>query len=104
MNWTPRTSGKIGLILLSAALLFPLLPGKTAEEDLWKLAQGKKDVHRFSTLFTAQDIRDSLSDPKGIEKALLWCKHTGVTKVYIEEFRDGYQAQREAVLRVKDRF
>jgi hypothetical protein len=27
-----------------------------------------------------------------------------VTKVYIEEFRDGYQAEREAILRIKERF
>jgi hypothetical protein len=86
------------------SFLFPLLPGRASGEDLWKLAQEQRDVHRFSTLFTAQDIRDSLSSSEGIEKALLWCKRTGVTKVYIEEFRDGYKAKREAILRVKERF
>ena len=95
---------KIGLTLLCGVVLLSLLPGNAAGEELWSLAQEKRDVHRFSTLFTAQDIRDSLSNPEGIDKALLWCRKTGVTKVYIEEFRDGYQAEREAILRIKERF
>ena len=95
---------KIGLTLLCGVVLLSLLAGNAAGEELWSLAQEKRDVHRFSTLFTAQDIRDSLSNPEGIDKALLWCRKTGVTKVYIEEFRDGYQAEREAILRIKERF
>ncbi len=56
-----------------------------------------KDVHRFSTLFTAQDVRDRLSSDSGIKSAIDWCKKTGVTKVYVETFRDGYQAERAAL-------
>ncbi len=104
MNWRTNAMKKICLTLLWGAILYPFFPRNAAGGELWPLAQEKKDVHRFSTLFTAQDVRDSLSDPEGIEKALLWCKQTGVTKVYIEEFRDGYQAKREAILRIKDRF
>ncbi len=104
MNWRSTTMNKIARTILCGVFLIPFLPGNVTGEEVWPLAQEKKDIHRFSTIFLAQDIRDSLSDPEGIEKALLWCKRSGVTKVYIEEFRDGYQAKREAILRVKDRF
>ncbi|HEX4121126.1 MAG TPA: hypothetical protein VH619_10955, partial [Verrucomicrobiae bacterium] len=75
-----------------------------AAPALWDLAQHSADNHRFSTLFTAQDVRDSLSSEAGTEKAIQWCKDTGVTKVYLEEFRDGYQADRETLTRARDRF
>ena len=54
--------------------------------DLWKLANEKRDILRFSTLFTAQDVRDR-SDQEGLEKAIQWCKQTAVTHVYVESFR-----------------
>ena len=40
----------------------------------------------------------------GIEKAIDWCKRTAVTKVYVETFRDGYQAERTALQHAKERF
>ena len=57
--------------------------------NLWDLARSKQAVHRFSTLFTAQDVRHHLANESGLEHALEWCKQTAVTKVYIESFRDG---------------
>ncbi len=65
--------------------------------DLWTLANQQAKVHRFSTLLTAQDVRQSLSTPEGVQAAINWCKQTGVTKVYLEEFRDGYQAERSTL-------
>lgn len=61
-------------------------------------------MHRFSTLLTAQDVRDRLSTEEGIHSAMDWCKKTAVTKVYIEVFRDGYQAERAALEHIKKRF
>jgi hypothetical protein len=72
--------------------------------DLWELAQREKSTHRFSTLFTAQDVRDRLSKDSGIDKAIAWCKRTGVTRVFIEEYRDGYQADQPAIIHARDRF
>ena len=72
--------------------------------DLWELANSRKDVHRFSTLFTAQDVRDRLTPDAGLAQAVDWCRKTGVTKVYIETFRDGYTAQRPALEKAKRRF
>jgi hypothetical protein len=62
--------------------------------NLWTLANQQAKVHRFSTLLTAQDVRQRLSSDEGLQAAIDWCKQTGISKVYIEEFRDGYQAER----------
>jgi hypothetical protein len=72
--------------------------------DLWQLAKDKRLVHQFSTLFTAQDVRDRLSDDAGLDAAIDWCRKTGVTKVYLETFRDGYQAERATLEKAKERF
>jgi hypothetical protein len=71
---------------------------------LWEVAQANRDVHRFSTLITAQQVRDLMATDEGIDAAIDWCKKTAVTKVYIESFRDGYQAPRATLLRAKERF
>jgi hypothetical protein len=72
--------------------------------NLWELGKAKQGVHRFSTLIDAQTVRDHLSSEEGIDAAIDWCKNTAVTKVYIEEFRDGYQANRETLAHAKERF
>ena len=71
---------------------------------LWELAQSQRQVHRFSTLFTAHDVRKHLATDAGIDAACAWCRQTAVTKVYIEAFRDGYQADRATILHAKERF
>jgi hypothetical protein len=72
--------------------------------DLWELANEKKDILRFSTLFTAQNVRDLLSDQAGLKKAVEWCEQTAVTHVYIESFRNGYTAERAVLERAKEAF
>ncbi len=86
--------------LFAASLL--VLPLRAA--DLWALAQSAKTVHRFSTLFTAQDVKNQLSTEAGLDRALDWCRKTAVTHVYLEVFRDGYQAERAALQHAKQRF
>jgi hypothetical protein len=78
--------------------------GARAEPDLWTLARSQATTHRFSTLFTAHDVKNRLSTEEGIDAAIDWCKRTAVTKVYVETFRDGYQAERAALQRAKERF
>ena len=77
---------------------------RQAGEDLWTFANEKAAIHRFSTLFTAQNVRDQLATDAGLDEAVVWCKGTGVTKVYIEVFRSGYQADKETLVRARDRF
>jgi hypothetical protein len=72
--------------------------------DLWKSAKGSQGTHRFSTLITAQQVRDHLATDDGIDAAIDWCKKTAVTKVYIETFRSDYLAPRETLKRAKQRF
>jgi len=108
-----KTSACLGRAVFLAALgvLSQTGPLRAEEEpkgkeaaSLWDLARSKKDIHRFSTLFTAHQVRDHLSTDEGIAAAVDWCKKTAVTKVYIEVFRDGYQAKRDALLHAKRRF
>lgn len=74
------------------------------DQNLWRLAESNKAVHRFSTLFTAQDVKKHLSDEAGIDQAIDWCKKTAVSKVYIESFRGAYWAKRETLTHARDRF
>jgi len=71
---------------------------------LWELAKAKQGIHRFSTLITAQQVRDHLSTDRGIDAAIDWCKRTAVTKVYVESFRSKYLADRDALEHARDRF
>jgi hypothetical protein len=73
-------------------------------QSLWELANQNKDALRISTLFTAQDVRGHLSNDKGIDEAIDWCKKTGVTHAFIEAFRDGYTAEKPALEHAKARF
>ncbi|MCH5374440.1 MAG: hypothetical protein JJ992_10705, partial [Planctomycetes bacterium] len=61
-------------------------------------------AHRFSTLITAQQVRDHLGTEEGIDGAIEWCQATGVTKVYLESFRSDYLAPRETLRHAKERF
>jgi hypothetical protein len=58
----------------------------------------------WSTLFTAQDVRDHLSTEPGRREALAFCRKMGITKVYIESFRDGYQAEEGTLKAARDFF
>src|SRR5208283_2938013 len=79
-------------------------PVSTPGQDLWALAQRNLAVHRFSTLFTAQNVREYFSSDAGVREAIDWCKRTAVTKVYIEEFRGAYTADRATLIKARDAF
>jgi hypothetical protein len=80
------------------------LRAQPAPVDLWELGRKEAATHRFSTLFTAQDVHRHLSNDDGLQQAMDWCKKTAVTKVYIETFRDGYQADKAALENARDKF
>lgn len=96
------------LLILSFALLsvtsFAVGANDGAQDSLWNLALKNKDILRFCTLFTAQDVRRHLSSEEGAEKAIRWCKDTAVARVFIESFRGGYRAERSALENARDRF
>ena len=70
---------------------------------MWVRAKGYEKIFRFSTLFTAQDVRDHLNTEEKIRQAVSWCKDHGITRVFIEVFRDGYTADKELLVRARDR-
>jgi hypothetical protein len=78
--------------------------GADSGGSLWDLGRKEAGTHRFSTLFTAQDVQRHLSKAEGLEAALDWCQRTAVTKVYIETFRDDYQAERPVLEQAKEKF
>jgi hypothetical protein len=59
---------------------------------------------QWETLFTAQDVRDRLSTPAGRQQALEFCHRMGISKVYLEAFRDGYQADAATLTTARDFF
>jgi hypothetical protein len=58
----------------------------------------------WSTLFTAQDVRDHLSTTEGREQALAFCRRMGLSKVYVEAFRGPYQADAATLKAARDFF
>lgn len=79
------------------------LTGAAQADNQGALARGKQAAHRFSTLFSAQDVRDRMTTDRDIEGALAWCRQNGVTKAYVESFRDGYRAPRDGLGQARDR-
>jgi hypothetical protein len=94
---------RLSVIALTIATTF-IYSGSAWSQPLWDIAKKNKDVLKISTLFTAQDVRDHLSSPEGLDKAVKWCRETGLTRVFIETFRGPYQAEREALEGARDRF
>jgi len=91
-----------GIALFTAVTIFYSV--SVWSQPLWDAAKINKDVLRISTLFTAQDVRDHLSSPEGLDKAVKWCRETGLTRVFIETFRGPYRAERGALEGARDRF
>jgi hypothetical protein len=82
----------------STALLTLLLPASIL------LAARPAGAVDWSTLFTAQDVRDYLSTEQGRQEAMTFCHKMGISKVYIESFRDGYQAEEATLKAARDFF
>ena len=98
-----KITGKTFRIGIALSILWLSVTSLIAQ-PLWDIARKNKDVLTISTLFIAQDVRDFLSSPTGLDNAVNWCKQTGITRVFIESFRDGYYADREALIHAKERF
>lgn len=100
---TPNTPSALTFFILACLVALPAFPLR-AQPSLWRVADHAAAVHRFSTLFTAQDVRNHLSSDAGIDTAINWCKSTAITHVYLEEFRDGYLADRATLEHARDKF
>ena len=98
----PPTRSAVLLLLLLAGVF--LTRGSDSPAPLWALGRRAKDSHQFSTLFTAHDVKNHLTKDDDIDRAIDWCQRTAVTKVFVETFRDGYQAELTALKNAKVRF
>lgn len=90
--------------IIATVVLSGFVVPSSQGQPLWDLACKNKDVLKVSTLFTAQNTRDYLALPQGRDQAVQWCKKTGVTRVFIETFRDGYTAEEIILKRAKVQF
>jgi len=97
-----HTTKKSRVAILSAIAI--MLFSSSFSQPLWDIANKNKDVLRISTLFTAQDCRDKINTPEGLDAAVKWCKETGLTRVFIETFRGAYYAEKETLIKARDRF
>ena len=100
-NLKKAINNKLLLTILGISLA---ISAKAADESLWDLAHKNKSVLSFSTLFTAQNVREYLTSDEGIDNAIQWCKDTAVTHVYLESFRGGYTPNRDVLLKAKTKF
>ncbi|MBN1806430.1 MAG: hypothetical protein JW837_14370 [Sedimentisphaerales bacterium] len=91
------------LIFIAVVQVLPVAADCTPQ-PLWDLANENKELLKVSTLFTAQNVRDFLGSQEGIDKAIDWCRKTGVTHVFLETFRSGYTADRKTLEKAKKRF
>ena len=69
--------GTVAVCLLLAA---GARAGAAAATDLWQLARQRGQAHRFSTLFSAQDVQSRLGSEEGLKAAVDWCKKTADRK------------------------
>jgi hypothetical protein len=97
LNKTKRLKFTVTALVLLTAM-------RCQSQTLWDLANENKDLLKISTLFTAQNVRDHLGYEEGINKAVDWCKKTGITHVFLETFRSKYTADRKTLEHAKKRF
>lgn len=104
MNLLKLLGTVLAILSLNRAILAATPSPAQADPEAWVLARKHAAVHRFSTLFTAQNVRDLLATDPAIDGAIQWCQQTAVTHVYLESFRGGYQVERQALEHARQRF
>jgi hypothetical protein len=72
--------------------------------NLADLARRYEKFHRYSTLFTAQAVRRTLSTSEDLDKAIDWCKRSGIRRVFLETFRGNFMPDPNVLVRARDRF
>ena len=99
-----RNAALIAVVISAFSASGCAAQGGQGATNMWTLARQNEGLFRFSTLFTAQNVRDHLSTEEGLGQAIDWCKATAVTHVYLESFRNNYTADRAVLERARDAF
>jgi len=94
----------LSVIIFMSFLLLPTTTVSSDESKLSFLAKIYENTFQFSTLITAQTVRDEFSTDEGVDRAIQWCRKTGVSRVFIETYRNGYMAKEEDLKRGRDAF
>lgn len=90
---------------IKTILLMALMcPSQTSQsQSLWDLANENKELLKFSTLIFRPE--EHLSTDEGINDAVVWCKKTGVTHIFIGTWDVGrYTAEREVLEHAGSKF
>jgi len=90
------------MAIMSAAAVSSVMAAKP--QDLWSLARTNARRLRISTLITADQVGRMLADERGIQRAIAWCKDHGITRVYVETYRDGVEPDTATLRRARARF
>lgn len=72
--------------------------------DLWSLARANARRLRMSTLMTADQVTRYGSSDAGVRRAIGWCMDHGITRVYIESYRDAHEPSDADLIRARDAF
>ena len=67
-------------------------------------ALGAEREHRFSTSVKAEEIQFLFTDDDRLEEAVAWCQSAGITRVFLETFRHGYQVEESLLEKSKAAF
>ena len=99
-------------LTLTSAILLTLLPlvsmGSPVDpipgECRHELALAHRDILSISTLFISRSVNLHLETNEGIERAITWARHNGLTKIYLETFRGNMWADEAVIRRARDAF
>jgi hypothetical protein len=73
-------------------------------QALWDLAMENKETLKISTLFMAQNVQKYFGAEEGIDEAIRWCMDAGISRVFIEGFRNGITVNSELLIHSKEKF
>lgn len=89
-------------VMLSATMA--MQPAANGAMDPWALARRHAQTLRISTLIAADQVVRLSRDEGRLQRAIAWCKDHGITRVYVESYRDKVEPDDAAVRFTRDGF
>jgi len=79
-------------------------PATPSAAELFDLARAKRGTLAVSTLVMAPSIDKHLATDADVDRAIAWCQATGVTRIFLETFRNGFTADADLLRNARRRF